>query len=303
MSINERNKIHLANVFLAVANTLNFSKASEILGVSKSNVTRQINLLEEMLGARLFNRTTRHVVLTDEGDQFLESCIVTRQLLDSIFHEAQANDEPMQGYIWCELPSALSSNPILTKRMELERMLPGIELRISCVNKRSGALPAEVDCAIRYGRSQDLGFYCLKLGDQNSVQYVLCAQESLLDKFGTPETPAELSDFPMLDYFYQWESPDSEWHFYRDGINSSIAVQPLAEFDDFSLLLSAGINGGGIFPVPYELCRDYIKSGKLIHVLPEWKMSPGWCLYLCIKRERCNTKKMRIFSEWIKNSF
>jgi DNA-binding transcriptional LysR family regulator len=257
--------------FVAVVLNRGFSAAARVLGVPKSRMSRRVGLLEERLGVRLLDRTTRGLSLTQVGQQVFEharAAIIEAEAAEEA--ALRMRSEPC-GLVRLSCPLGLQS--------AIAGPLPGFlaahpKLRVQCIatNRRVDLIQEGVDVAIRVRErlDTDADLQVKRIGVSRRI---LVASPKLLATAGVPKSPADLANFPVL---HQEEQGGGTWHLTAEnGETTSVLVEPRLASGSFDILMSAGCQGAGIALLPARSCQDALATGELVRVLPEWSGTEG----------------------------
>ena len=257
--------------FAAVVLHRGFSAAARALGVPKSRVSRRVALLEERLGVRLLDRSTRGLSLTDVGQQVFEharAAVIEAEAAEEAALRMQSEPRGLvrmscplglQQAIAAPLPTFLAAHP---------------HLRLQCVvtNQRVDLIHEGIDVAIRVRERLDSDAD-LQVKQIGVSRRFLVASPTLVAAMGQPSTPAELLNFPIL---HQDPRGASAWHLTaQSGHTSTIALEPRLTTGSFDVLIAAACQGAGIAMLPAANCREALASGALVRVLPEWSGIDG----------------------------
>ncbi len=257
--------------FSAVVLNQGFSAAARLLGVPKSRVSRRVALLEERLGVRLLDRTTRGLGLTQVGQQVFEharAAVIEAEAAEEAALRMQSEPRGLvrlscplglQGAIAGPLPSFLAAYP---------------QLRIQCVatNRRVDLIHEGIDVAIRVRERLDTDAE-LQMKRIGLSRRILVAGSTLLASEGEPTTPAELGKLPILHHEQQG---GNVWHLTKyNGDTHNLAIDPRVATGSFDILIAAACQGAGIALLPATNCREALAAGALVRVLPEWSGIDG----------------------------
>jgi DNA-binding transcriptional LysR family regulator len=257
--------------FAAVVLNHGFSAAARVLGVPKSRVSRRVALLEERLGVRLLDRTTRGLGLTEVGQQVFEharAAVIEAEAAEEVALRMQSEPQGLvrlscplglQGAIAGHLPGFLVAHP---------------KLRVQCVatNRRIDLINEGIDVAIRVRErlDTDADLQVKRIGVHRRI---LVASPNLLAKGNAPMSPADLANFPIL---HQEEQGGGSWTLTAEnGDVSSVTVEPRLATGSFEILLAAACQGAGITLLPARYCQEALSSGALVRVLPQWSGTDG----------------------------
>jgi len=279
-------------VFVRVVDEASFTSAAESLGVSKSFASRQVSALEDRLGARLLNRTTRKVTLTDVGRVFHERCTrILEELQDAEAAVSQLQNAP-RGTLRLSAPMSFGVRyvaPIVAEFMVAHAEL-AVDVHFN--DRRVDLIEEGFDLAIRIGKLADSSLIARKVA---STELVLVASPGYLAAHGTPESPEDLRGHSCLLYAYQ-SSGHQTWAL--DGpseTQSVVHVHGRAVINNGEALLEATRWGLGVCSMPDFLAADDLLSGTLVRVLPDWgSASAVWAIY---PHTRHLSAKVRLFVE------
>lgn len=283
-------RVHDFEIFVHVAQLKSFTRAARDLSLTVSAVSRAVSRLEEHLGVRLLNRTTRRVALTEEGQTFFERC---RNAFEEL-HEAEASiaqkrDQP-RGAIRISLPIALGVQCILPRLDPLIRRYTGIHLDVSLSDRLESLVEEGIDVVLRVGSLPDSALMSRRLG---SLSYTLCASPDYLARAGTPQSPDELGDHDCLGFVYPQTRRVLEWSFTRGPERVRFRPDGPLSFDNGLALVDAAIGGAGVIQTQTPLLSPAIKRGELVPLLTAWK-GPERPLQLLYKRERHPSQRLRL---------
>lgn len=263
--------------FVATAQAGSFTAAAEQLGLSRSAVGKAVARLEQGLGARLLQRTTRSLALTDEGRDYLQRC--TRALDELAAAEAAlaARRGLPTGLVRIGLPRLFGRQWVLPELLALQQRHPGLRLQLVFSSRRADLLDEGLDLAVRIGALPDHAELVARpLGLQ---QTVLCAAPAFLaaqaaqaaqtphSGHGTPATPADLAGWPGIA-----SGPGPLRWTLRDGSGrtQAVALASRLQLNDTGAVHDAALAGAGLALLPRWLVAQALRSGALVAVLPGW---------------------------------
>ena len=261
-----------------------FMAASRIIGVPKSRLSRRIAELEERLGVRLLQRTTRRLSLTEVGNHYYQHCQAVLSEADAAEETiAHARAEP-RGLIRISCPELLAKKllaPILPRYLEA---YPLVRIQLEATNRRVDLIEEGIDIAIRVRNiiedSANQVARTIGIG-----RMALVASPRLLAKWGTPTLPQQLPSYPCLtmsrpDGRGQWPLLDGDGH-----ENTVLIDAPRLMTDDLVVLAQAAEQGLGIAMLPRLVCHEALKSGTLQELLPNFQ-SPWGIMHLVFPTRR-----------------
>lgn len=257
--------------FVQVVDRGGFAAAGRALGLPKSRLSRRILQLEERLGVRLLNRSSRRFSVTEIGREFYDRCaamLVEAEAAEQVIAETRA--EP-RGVIRLSCPVALVASQFgaLIARFMVEN--PAVEVHLESTNRRVDVIAEGLDVAIRV-RFPPLEPTDLVMRRLDESTQCLVASPTLVS--ASLKSPADLQGLPSLDLGPPRR--DQQWKLERvDGQTAVVPHHPRLATDDMAALHQAAIAGVGIVQLPTMTVWQDIDAGRLIHVLPEWRPRAG----------------------------
>ncbi|MGZ9711579.1 LysR family transcriptional regulator [Glaciimonas sp. GNP009] len=284
-------------VFVKVADCGSLSAAARALDISNPSVTRHIADLEAYLHARLLNRTTRRISLTDTGTAYLER---SRQLLfdlDEAETEASNSAANPSGILRINVPVSFSVNHLGRVLPLYAERYPNVVLDVSLSDRIVDQVDEGYDLAIRIGKLQGQSLVVRKIAP---ARVLLCAGPGYLAKNGTPQHPIDLENHVCLNYAYS--TPRDEWRFLRDGKTIAVHVKGGLNTNNGDLLREAAIAGMGIIRQPSFIVGDDVRAGRLVMLLPEYH-SETLSIYAAYPSRRHLSAKVRTFVDFLGEQF
>lgn len=273
-------------IFVKVAETASFAEAARHLQMSAPAVTRAVASLEEIIGARLFIRTTRSVKLTDAGSGYFEDC---RRILAEIAEAeaAAAGTYATPTGTLTVTAAAMFGNiyvlPILTEYLDTYPAMLGRSL---FVDRLVNIVEEGADVAVRIGHLPDSGFTAIRVG---SVRRVICGSPAYFEKHGVPRTPADLKDHRIAASTGAWSSP--EWRFAND---QRVTVQSSLQCNTNDAVISAAVSGWGLTRVVHYQIGPALLEGRLQIVLADCE-EPPLPIHVLYPEGRHSPAKVRAF--------
>lgn len=281
--------------FVQVGQSTSFTEAARRLNISASGVSRSMSRLEERLGARLINRTTRHLSLTPEGALYFERC---RQILKSLEEAAEALGESRnasEGRLSVRLPKSFGRALVIPALAEYSVRYPKISLDIRLANGVADMEEEGIDVAMHLGQPRDAHLVARKLC---SINYVLCASPDYLRRHGTPRRLSDLANHRCLTYIQPRTNTYRDWELTEKGATVAYKPQGVLNVDDVHALLEAAIHGAGIVYCMDFLIRKPVAARSLRVVLPKLAHE-GPPAYIVAPPHRYRIRRVREFIDFL----
>ncbi|SHO56913.1 LysR family transcriptional regulator [Vibrio quintilis] len=264
--------------FYAVAEEGSFSAAARQLRISASALSQIIRRLEDRMDVRLFNRTTRSVALTEAGQQFYQRIRPALATLESAFHELKAQSGTLSGTVRIHA-THMAADTILTPFIgQFHQDFPDIVLDVVAEDAVIDITAAGFDCGLALGEFVQQDMVAYPLGPE--LKMTAAASPAYLEKYGAPQTPADLQHHQCLNWRYMAEKRIYRWEFFQDDHWISVAVNGPLITTRRELALSAALQHTGIVFWTENMLQPWLDSGKLIPLLQDF-CPPflGWHLY------------------------
>jgi DNA-binding transcriptional LysR family regulator len=259
--------------FAKVVDDSGFAAAARNLGIPRSRLSRRIGLLEERVGVRLIQRSTRHFAVTDIGREYYRHCLAVRIEAEAA-QEAidKARAEP-QGIVRMSCPSPVLNFQVGEMIVRFMAKYPKVVVHLESTNRRVDVLREGLDLAIRvrFPPLEETELVVKKLA--NSRQQ-LVASPALLQGRALPLAPEDLVTLPGMAWSPSQQ--DHEWHLHGpDGATARIPYQPRFVTEDMVTLRLAALRGVGVVQLPTIVIKTDLSEGQLIDVVPGWAPQPG----------------------------
>ncbi len=259
-------------LFLAVAELGNLSKVAKLYALSVSSVSRKIDALEAELGFQLFHRTSRMVLLTDSGAEFLPRARLILQELDEAKMAMSALNADPQGLLTVTAPSIFGRIHLAPAVMSFLRRYPLMEIDVNVSDEVLDLSVHRVDVAIRIGKLPDSDLIATQLAP---FQRLVCASPEYLEKYGMPATPADLLKHNCLTIKGKQTTVPGLWSFAGVNRNQPLAVRGSFSSNDINFLLQAALDGIGVVHLASWLVSDAIVKGQLVCLFSDVPATPA----------------------------
>ncbi|MFG0924962.1 LysR substrate-binding domain-containing protein [Pseudomonas sp. CJQ_8] len=286
------------DVFVAVADFGSFTAAAERLSLTSSAVSKSVARLENRLGTRLFNRTTRTLALTEAGIVFYRTCTSVLTDLEEVEHVITAEGNEPHGRVRIDLPASYGRLHVLPLIMDFVRLHPMLQPHISFTDRFIDPVYEGIDIVVRIGGSDA---WPANLGHQyfGAQRLIFCASPEYLERHGTPQYERDLDHHHCVGYG-QSDGFVSPWFFKgrQPGEMERRTVYTRIAVGDGEGEVAAVLAGHGIGQLPTWLTQRHIDQGKLVEVLPDLA-TDGLPMNLVWLKSREGQPKVRVLLDYL----
>ena len=285
-------------VFVRVVEHESFSSAARALKLTPSAVSKLIGRLEDRLGARLLNRTTRRLSMTEEGHAFYQRCVPILSAIDEAeMAVTELHAEP-RGLLKVNASTAFGQfhiQPLIPKFLERH---PDLRIQLTLSDSLVNLVEEEVDVAIRIADMPDSTLIAKKL---SAVHRTVAAAPSYIEKFGIPKSPKDLKNHNCLTLSF--ETSLNQWEFKGSDGPQRIRVRGSFETNNAAALYEAGLAGLGLFRAANFVVGSDFKEGRLIPVLEDYEMINQVNIYAVYPHSKHLSPKVRAFVDLMIDAF
>lgn len=265
---------HLAT-FSAIVSAGSISKAATQLGCGKSVVSRQLAKLEADLGARLIQRTTRRLTLTEVGEAVLQEAQQIDRSLANVEQISGQFQQEVRGRLRVACPRPLGQRYLVPLLTAFTQQHPQVEITLVVEDRLTDLVAEQIDVAIRVAQMEDSTLVARKLAPNPRV---LVAAPAYLARAGTPKTPADLAQHNCLLYISGTTVRD-EWTFRKGTSTTPIRASGNIKMNDGMALAASACAGAGITVLDRLLVEPELASGVLVELLPDYRLAAGPPVY------------------------
>ncbi len=278
-------------VFAKVVETGGFTMAGETIDMPKSNVSRRVSRLEERLGVRLLERTTRKIRMTELGEIYYAHC---RRIIEEAEHAdvrvSQALEIP-RGQLRVSASVTVGQNIISPVLGQFVKEYPEVKVQMTLANRRVDLVEEGFDIAVRVGQLEDSSLVARLLGKS---ELALFASPAYLKKAGEPKMPGDVKDHHCIVMSDQIDS--AQWALIRNDQKTTQKIRPQLAVNDFHIMRRLLVEGCGIGMLP-----DYMANGwekELQRILLKWKI-PSVDIHAVYPSHQGATPKVRAFIDFL----
>jgi DNA-binding transcriptional LysR family regulator len=283
--------------FAAVVDAGSFVRAADVLDTSKAAVSRHVADLEQRLGVRLLNRTTRKLSLTDEGQTFYHQCTEIIAAINDAECELNSRSAEASGMVRISAPVTFGILHLAPLWGTFLRQHPKVTLDVSLSDRTVDLVEDGFDLAIRVSRTPQPNLIARKLA---STRMVLCASPKYLKRHGTPKRPQDLVEHDVISYSY-WYTRD-DWEFNGPDGPISVKTHPRLHANSGDTCRAAALQHQGIIFQPSFLVYDDLRSGELKEILPTYQ-SAELGIYAIYSSRRQLPLKLRHLIDFLVEAF
>ncbi len=282
-------------IFSHVVETQSFSAAARRLGIARSAVCRHIALLEESVGARLLNRTTRSMSLTDAGEIFYQSCARIVEEADAATHRISQLKNELTGNLKIAGPGGFGPQ-LASLIAAFTKKYTAINVELLLDDRVIDMVEEGIDVSIRVGWPEDSSLIARKLGESPRL---LCASPDYIERRGRPESPAQLAEHECI-IFTLLPTP-YHWTFTRNKRRETIQAKGRIKANNAQAIRTFILDGVGIAALSNFMVGNDIRAGRLEHLLPDYDCGSAG-VYAVYQDRRYQQNKVRLFIDFIQEN-
>jgi DNA-binding transcriptional LysR family regulator len=278
---------------VSVVNAESFTAAAEKLGIPKSSVSRSVAQLEEELGVRLLQRTTRKLSLTEAGQAFYQRAQPAMLGLEEAEAEVTATRQDPRGTIRMTAPVEMGHVLIPKLVVEFTQKYPKVHISLSLTQRIVDLVAEGFDLALRAGKLDDSTLVARKV---LTTELGLYAAPSYLERRGRPKALSELARHDCV--LFHARSARASWVMIGPQGEETVEVTGPVESDALFFVNATAIEGAGIALLPHELAEASVRAGNLERVLPQYAHAGGSC-YLVMPSNRLIPSHVLLFRDFL----
>ena len=270
------------------------SAAARELDVTPAAVSKRLAQIEARLGVRLFNRSTRRLSLTAEGEVYLENARRILGEIDDLDALIASRQAAPRGLLKVNAPLGFGRSYIAPAIAEFAQKYPEVSLQLQLTDRPADFVREAFDVAVRFGDLPDTSLIARKIAPNRRL---VCASPGYLKKHGTPATPHDLARHQCI-VLRQNEAAYGLWRFTRGRRSETVKVRGNLSSNDGEVTLTWGLAGLGILQrAEWDLAR-YLRSGRLVQVLEDYAL-PQADIYAVFPERHHLSAKVRVFVDFL----
>ncbi len=286
------------SVFVRVVDTESFSQAARALKLTPSAVSKLIGRLEDRLGARLLNRTTRRLSLTEEGRAYYQRCLPILSAIDEAERAVNELHAEPRGVLKVNSSTAFGHLYVTPLLPQLLESYPDLHIQLTLTDSIVNLVEEEIDVAIRIARMPDSTLIARKLA---TARRVVAAAPSYLERHGTPETPEDLKNHNCLTLSF--ETQLNQWEFTGDDGPRRYRFTGNFETNNAVSMQQAAVAGLGLIRAADFVIAADICAGRLVPVLTKYELTEPTNIYAVYSHARHLSPKVRAFVDTLIEAF
>ena len=280
-------------MYVAVVDGGSFATAADKLEISRAMVSKQIQKLEEHLGTRLMNRTTRRLSLTETGRAFYERSVQIMHDVEEAEQVAGHMTRTPQGVLRVTIPLSYGQHRLATIIGAYTQAYPQVQLDIALSDRKVDLIEDGFDLAVRIGALPQSDLIARKIG---GVRSIVCASPGYVARHGAPQTPEQLRSHACLGYTLTGSGAD--WRFETPDGPLVVPIAGPIRADNGDIIRLAALSGAGILFQPHFIVGDDLAAGRLVQLLPAWQ-SAELGVYAVYPSRKHLSAKVRTFVDFL----
>ena len=289
------NELETMQIFLQVAEQKSFSAAADVLDIPRSTVSAAVQQLESGLGVRLLQRTTRRVMVTAEGEQFMaraQHVLAEVDELRNLFRDSAV----LHGTVRVDMPLPVARDLVLPRLAEFLSLHPELQIELSSTDRRVDPLSEGFDLVVRVGELSDSSLVARRISEHRMVN---CASPAYLEHHGRPQTPADLQHHWLVGWSQNLGRGAQRFEYLDAGGRCHVLTVPVqVTVNNTGAYSAACLAGLGIIQSPYLGIKDYLDTGLLEEILPDFR-APPMPVSILYPERRFQPQRVRVFMAWL----
>lgn len=289
-------RLNLFETFVRVVDCASFTRAADQLGRPRSSVSTAVRLLEERVGARLLDRTTRRVAPTEEGLALYERCrtvLAEAEATEGLFRESRA------GRVRANVPGRVGRLIVAPALPAFLDAHPGLEVDLGVTDRPVNLVGEGVDCVLRVGPLSDSSLVGRRVAD---VALINVAAPDYLALYGTPLSPSDLDRHLAVNFASPTTGRIEPWEWVEAGEVRSRPVAGRVSTNSAEAAIAACLAGLGLLQIPAYDVAGHVGRGELVEVMPAHRAEP-MPAHLLLPDRRHTPPRVRLFADWLESLF
>ena len=279
-------------LFVKVVENHSFSKTAQRENVPVSTVSRKISELEKALGARLLERSTRRLRMTEIGQDYYQRCRRGLEEFEAANLLISDRQTEVSGTLRISVPPSVSDVLVAPLVAGFQALYPNVVFRVLVTDRRVHLIEDGIDLAMRVGELEDSNLVARPL---IRYRHLLVASPEFIRKVGHLQSPSDLTDQPLIA-FSPWFG-ELIWHLTDGRKVEKLLVEPRFSINDYNGVQRSVLDGLGIGEIPSIVCGNALEEGRLVKVIPKWQFEP--VTFSAVYSARLNLSRVvRLFKDF-----
>jgi DNA-binding transcriptional LysR family regulator len=283
-------------IFYHVVDLGSFTEAAKVLKMAKSAVSRHVTLLEKQVGARLLNRTTRQLNLTEVGRIYFQSCKKIVEETQYMQNEISVLQNQPVGSLKIATTNSLGIQYITPLIVEFMRLYPKLNIELMLQDQVIDMVEENIDVCVRVGWLQNSDLVATKVADS---RLVLAASPSYLKQYGPIVTPKDLEKHACV-IFSLLPNP-TKWTFTQKKQQETVSVSAIIKTNNAGAVKALLLQGAGASVLSHFIVAEDLREGRLVELLPNYDLGSAG-IYLVYQEKQYKQLKIQLFNDFIKKN-
>ncbi|MBN9454616.1 MAG: LysR family transcriptional regulator [Bosea sp.] len=288
-------RIDLFRIFARVVECESFTQAAKALGLPRSSVSAAVAALEQRIGTRLLQRTTRRVSATQDGSAFYEHCarlVADVEETEALFRHSTSS--PV-GRLRIDVPGRIGRLIIAPALPDFLARYPEIDIDLSVTDRASNLIEDGIDCVLRVGPLNDSGLIARSVGE---LPLINVASPGYLASHGTPTDPDELDGHRAVNYASPTTGRIEPWEWLEGGALHTRALPGRVTVNSAEAYIACCLSGLGLIQIPAYDVAEHLAAGELVEVMPRHRAAP-MPMTLLYPHRRHLSRRLQVFADWL----
>lgn len=283
--------------FVKVVETGSFTKAAEVLQLSKTTVTHLVQQLEARLRVKLLHRTTRQVKVTSDGAAYHAHALRLLADMDDAEASLSGSAAMPRGRVRVDLPSPVARLILVPALPDFYARYPDIQVHMGVSDRRVDLVGEGVDCVLRGGELPDSSLVARRVAE---LPMVVCAAPAYVQQAGRPEHPLDLASAPhrSVGFLSAHTGRLLRTEMSRGAERVEVSGRHALAVDDGNAYLAAGLAGLGALCLPRYMAQGHVARGELVLLFEDWRVDP-LPMVVAVPSSRHLSTKVRVFVDWL----
>lgn len=289
-------RLQAMQIFARVVEMHGFSKAAENLSIPPSTVTRAIKELENFLGVKLLQRTTRHLKLTPDGSLYYDHCRRLLAELEAVEASFPGSAGQAKGKLRVGMTASMARLFVLPAIKKFQARYPDIELTLTVSDRTVELVPEGIDCVIRAGVPQDSPTMVARR--IASFEWLTCASPGYLKEHGEPNSLEDLKHHHAVGFLSGHQGRSMDWRFVSNGEERVVQMTENLIVNDTDTYIACGLEGLGLIRAASYMVLPHLHRGDLQRVLAH-SQAPAVPISVMYPQNRYLSPTVRTFVDWV----